>query len=749
MLTILPPNPFAREAVSNREMLVGRKDELDSITYYLKLTSAGQSPHIALVGERGVGKTSLLNASEQIAADNGLVVARLDLDEDKTRSPGRFWFSFYSAVVQKVFNEGSWQGRSGPIYASIFRALYAKQIPEPDMAVLMVPVQFAAHAGALDEFVIDHSLLVNDFRAILENLRTLQRTGLVILIDEADTLRANPPILQELRNLCQSIRPLTLMLAGTNKVFPLITDAFSPIPRQFFKVEIKAFSHWSTTYELIVDSLPNIPELQPSTATAVELHNLTAGDPSELKLFCHHIYRAMEDGETKEFALTPLAIRRVLNEFKAGATGPASEAITKIHKLQDSELLDSPWLGFRSMSAYEAAKVSLFRAEITRGKALTEPQREDVVAVAVNTYQKLHDLGITLGPDRLDLIGDPVASAYWKALAQSKGRELNWLFLGFEEMMHMQLGLFLAGEGEHALIVGTPDGPFESRSILTLREGLPAVKAESSDVQHLLEAAIRGRANDVWHATDIHIRSTIGTSTGWQRITFVSDSKEEAFVAAIKDAGEKVREILMEYGMAYDMDRVVRWELPSNEEMHRLGRVSGVHVPEKWFGPSLLAQAVKLYCEGDEQSCLIMLERLLAEHDDPGIRNNIAFIQILRGNYEIAEEYLDKALSVSREALYIHNLAVLSALTGSQNEAVQYLKQALSDVTGSSSQDEMAAMLILDESLSTVADVRDISIKAGCLLNLVRLDALSMEEALQELQCLNPDRDWASLINAT
>jgi len=48
----LPPNPYKRSPIKKREDLAGRARELKTIRYYLNLTASGQSPHLALIGQR-------------------------------------------------------------------------------------------------------------------------------------------------------------------------------------------------------------------------------------------------------------------------------------------------------------------------------------------------------------------------------------------------------------------------------------------------------------------------------------------------------------------------------------------------------------------------------------------------------------------------------------------------------------------------------------------------------------------------
>ena len=85
----LPPNPYKRSPVKKMENLAGRSRELKTIKYYLNLTASGQSPHLALIGQRGIGKTSLLNGAESIAKDLKLLPVRIDMNELKAKSPGR------------------------------------------------------------------------------------------------------------------------------------------------------------------------------------------------------------------------------------------------------------------------------------------------------------------------------------------------------------------------------------------------------------------------------------------------------------------------------------------------------------------------------------------------------------------------------------------------------------------------------------------------------------------------------------
>src|ERR1035438_5238313 len=121
----LPPNPYKRSPIKHRKDLAGRTTELKALQYYLRLTAAGQNPHLALIGQRGVGKTSLLNGAESIARELKLLPVRLDMNEQKANSQWIFWRDLYQTLSLAMAKAGCWGGVQGSIYAELLRMIYA------------------------------------------------------------------------------------------------------------------------------------------------------------------------------------------------------------------------------------------------------------------------------------------------------------------------------------------------------------------------------------------------------------------------------------------------------------------------------------------------------------------------------------------------------------------------------------------------------------------------------------------------
>jgi hypothetical protein len=254
--TELPPNPYKLKPVKRLEDLAGRARERKAIRYYLNLTATGDSPHLALIGQRGVGKTSLLNGAEAIARELKLLPVRLDMNEQKAKSPGRFWHDLYQSLALSMVKAGCWGGEQGTIYAELLRMLHARQPGSLEKAVIQIPFVFSCHQGSIDTFECPDALVVSDFNACLLELQSKGFSGIALLIDEADCIGKNVPLLQMFRNIFQTVEHCSLVLAGTEAVFPALSEVFSPIPRQFHRIDVKPFARWSDTMDLVLRPLP-------------------------------------------------------------------------------------------------------------------------------------------------------------------------------------------------------------------------------------------------------------------------------------------------------------------------------------------------------------------------------------------------------------------------------------------------------------------------------------------------------------
>ena len=110
------PYDFSRP-VSEPNLFIGRRKELEEIHYYLDQGTLNSRPtHLAIIGPRAAGKTSLLNIIELDAAKRGYCAVRIDLDESDTVTEVQFFFKLLDAVLFRTCESGAYGGIQGKTY---------------------------------------------------------------------------------------------------------------------------------------------------------------------------------------------------------------------------------------------------------------------------------------------------------------------------------------------------------------------------------------------------------------------------------------------------------------------------------------------------------------------------------------------------------------------------------------------------------------------------------------------------------
>jgi hypothetical protein len=150
------------------------------------------------------------------------------------------------------------------------------------------------------------------------------KTPIVLLFDEGNVLAKSRVILEKIRNLFMNTSGFMLVLTGTPDLFPVIDDVFSPIIRQFKKIHIGAFREAKETSECIRTPLlalknvdpSEIIDLDDSSDTVREIHQLSGGRPYEVKLICHMLFRRVQQGKTGRMVLDFSVLEDVRKELE-------------------------------------------------------------------------------------------------------------------------------------------------------------------------------------------------------------------------------------------------------------------------------------------------------------------------------------------------------------------------------------------------------------------------------------------------
>jgi len=615
----LPPNPYELSPIKKMEDLAGRAREQKTIRYYLNLTASGQSPHLALIGPRGVGKTSLLNGAECIAKDLKLLPVRLGMNELKAKSLGRFWHDLYQTLALRMAKAGCWGGRNGAIYSELLRMMHARQPGSLEKAVMQIPYVFSCHQGSIDSFECPDALVVHDFETCLDELQSNGFTGIALLIDEADCLGKNVPLLQMFRNIFQVVERCSLLLAGTEAVFPALSDVFSPIPRQFHRVNVSPFVNWSDTMDLVLRPIPK--DLLDSVAVEPEvlreLHKLCGGAPDEIQLYCHHMYRSVEDGLSPRMTLSPQVFREVLRAYRSNTPANVDAVLNGIERLPDKLLFESRWLSRRNLTLEENIRVAVLTREIYRDKTISSDERTEVVSELTNGYRKLFEAGITETDNCIRLAGAPHTAGFWKSFVKvERGKPWSWNDDSFARNLQQPITNAIARACDAVGLITTRFRDNAVEALLALREG-KAVPDVDEGMSEMVLSALVGREKEVANAVDVTFQ--VDSPAGRQTIQVRMLEKPETPIRQerIKEWLEDHRTILAGNEISFAVVEFTRWVLPTSEELHRLGYISAYRIPKE-FGPTLPEQALSKFAGGDIQGCMNIFARMLVDNPDGG-----------------------------------------------------------------------------------------------------------------------------------
>jgi hypothetical protein len=739
-----PPNPYKLKPIKQLKDLAGRKEEIKTISYYLNLTTTGDSPHLALIGQRGVGKTSLLNSIEDIAKDLKLLSVRLDLNEQKANSIGRFWHDLYLSLALSMVKVGCWGGEHGVIYQEILSMLYSRKPGSLDKAVMQLPFAFSCNQESIDSFICSDALVVHDFSVCLQELKTKNLSGIVFLIDEADCIGKNIPLLQMFRNIFQNVESCSLVLAGTEAVFPVLSDVFSPIPRQFHRIKVNPFSAWYSTLDLVLRPISeNIQNtICPKLDVLQALHDLCSGAPDEIQLYCHHMYRNIENGKSDRMNLSPEVFREVLNAYRSNtSSSDVILVLNEIERLPSKLLFESKWLSRRNITLNENIKVSSLMQELQNDSVMSAEEELSIKNNITAGYKTLFDQGIIKVNNKIDLVGAPLSAGFWKSYVEVKKRvRWAWNDKSFVENMRNTILITigkLCGGGPYFEV---HNGVKIRKIITSLRANEPLKDADDC-IGEIINSALSARKIGATHVVDIDFQWDFSNEIHVTQVRFVEKPDTEICKDYVVKWIESHSKILIKNEISLDVNAFERWELPTIEELHRLGYILKYPIPSV-FGITPSTQAVLKFGEGDVEEALRILARLLSDRDDPGIRNNYAFCQIYSGDYLSGLENLKRVIELEYKPLYQLNMAVAHFLLDETEKSKQDLQNALTELQNDQGKFTKDAdyLLVLSADLKSASKIESCPVEVAIIINLWRMGELTYDELVKRIERLMPGK---------
>lgn len=336
------PYDFANP-VADKGLFIGRKKELEEIRYYLDHAKTAPRPiNIAILGARASGKTSILNMCELEAKNRGFCAVRIDLDEDDAKTQLGFFYKIFDGIFSVVCESGAYEGKNGKTYDTYLDIVNTYITPEDKtFCPFIFPLQYAK---AMSIGNINAQLSDNNYKNDLIKIRSEVKCPIIVLFDEGNVLANSRVHLEKLRNIFMNTLGFMLVLTGTPDLFPVMDDVFSPIVRQFKKINVGGFEDVKETEECIKKPLEKI-EIKPDEIfdfetyyDVKEIHNLSNGRPYEIQLLCHKLFRRVQTKRARKMKLDLSVLDDVLKELETSQDITIRPTLTKIRNLKKNQL---------------------------------------------------------------------------------------------------------------------------------------------------------------------------------------------------------------------------------------------------------------------------------------------------------------------------------------------------------------------------------------------------------------------------
>ncbi|MEU5657536.1 glycosyltransferase [Streptomyces sp. NPDC047737] len=687
------PNPYDyRNPVRNAALFVGRAAELATIDYELGQAGLDRaSIHIAVHGQRASGKTSLLNRTEHLARERGLLPVRVDLVPGHA-SASAFFRKVYEEVAEAVMAEGVLTDPV-PLSGALIRRMFAGAAPEPGC-----PLQFPealALAGPLG--VVPETPLRLDLAHFVKSLGR----PIALLIDEAQLIAGEQEVLSVLRSLGTRLDGFVFVLAGTQSLLSTIDEVYSPLLRQFTEIKVERFEEPSDIAACVFQPLLHLGLLRLLSEglreTAHELVRLTDGNPYEIQLYCHEMFARWQTGAASTMALTPDMLEAVRSRMESNRDVRDRALIRAVREMPPERLrafnvlcwaldratLDDIWFAYSVLGG----------GSVTR-EELVECRAEMIAAGVLADSETVR---FEEGPD----LFDEIYVRLWTVGRVE--REPHSPLLGRREtagLLTMRLSCLLselAGGEVRRLSTCCPGMSQEDvDGALLALEGLTASDTNPipPTVQFLHQAVLKAGRPAALDLTTVTCVYGEYTADRWLYSPDAADydlSRDEAFLAA----AERVAALGGELRIDRVRVPVRRWD----ELTAWLRKATGPLRAD--LAENYVTAAYTAYERGDRAGALELLGEAFALERSGQAANNLLYLSLTSGEPDAALTWAEHAVELAEDptakALSRYNAAMAHLMNENWQAAAEMLGLAAADVAPLAVPDARVGYLLMPQ----------------------------------------------------
>jgi tetratricopeptide (TPR) repeat protein len=391
------PNPYDHtRPVRTITEFAGRISEIDDIEKIFNDVESGLGLNVAIYGERASGKTSLLNIIKEIANNKGGITAKIDLNDSFIESDLDLLVAIFDSLIEDGANKGLFgdEGEESIYFQNWRENIDYYEIGDKSKQFLRIGPIFANSKQKKLDYVVNPNMVEGDFSKFISNSEENGIPFAAIFIDEADLFYKNKGILELIRNIIQNVTKIIFVLSGTNKMFELIDTVFSPIPRQFRKIQLNNFRQIHEAIDCIYKPLfsQGIKTHEITSyinySTIEELFQRTGGNPYHIKLLSHFMFEHFQQDEDNKMIVINSEVLSSVYENISKISESSNRVIHKqLLKLSDEQLKS---LGFLSaFNGLDLRSAGTLFAAIQDFETFSSKNLEDCVLTIIDNYKKI------------------------------------------------------------------------------------------------------------------------------------------------------------------------------------------------------------------------------------------------------------------------------------------------------------------------------------------------------------------------
>ena len=361
-------NPFNPQQPARPDFFVGRTEEVEQFEEFLSQTMHGSPMNMAITGNRGIGKTSILFKFEDIAKNAGCLTLRLSNYEGNLKDIGELVdyiilnlkreILAQQPMVERMSKFGEWIKSLQPIFAYKGVSLTIER-----------------------KKIVGEKILHDNLNKIWENTKQ-DYSAIVLLIDEAEALENIEGALPFLRDVFQRLSATAnymVVLCGKLNFKERMAESFSPLNRFFPTTELFELKD-KEIREYVNKKLKSV-NVEITNQVLNELAKTSEGHPYVVVSMCYTIFKSLGDGNkiTEEVfkRALPLIKGRLEQDYFISLFHPLTPRGKKT-LLEIAKNLDKLDFTFKEAVSFfdlEGNQVSPYIQELWRKGCINKPKR--------------------------------------------------------------------------------------------------------------------------------------------------------------------------------------------------------------------------------------------------------------------------------------------------------------------------------------------------------------------------------------